>query len=1065
MADKALPDTRPDPRRGLALLRYFALASLLVLIGATLAVVMLLRWQSEKDLQNHVLDRATQLAAVVSHVMADSLARDEKAGPQGLDAAAVARAVAVATQALPALEVNVYTPEGGLIYGTGNDLPEGHNPADPAFQEARAGRAGAAIHHDPVLGGKLGEVVSAHVPLRAEAGGDVVGVLDLYFDSSETMASAEQSQGLVLVLGVAVMVIVYGSLYFIVRHANGILRRQMDAVEREVNERRRVAEALTVSEMRLRAVTDAVPALIARFDTSQRYLFANGAYSEWFGIAPEDLVGRTLPDHLGDAYAPMAEMVETALSGLAVTFETQIALPGETRHVRVAFMPQTVGPGIGAEVNGFFSMITDITDLKRLEDDLRHARDRMEGEVERRTLQLKESERRFRDMATATSDWFWETDAAHRFSWFSGEQLERAGINTGNLIGSTRIQFMAADIDPRLLAAHQADLDARRPFRDFTYHRYRSDGLRQYIRASGVPVFDQAGMFTGYRGTAADVTAQFQAEARAQQAESRLIEALESTPNGFLLWDQDDRLMLWNRGMLDIFPHLASVVRVGIPFQEMAQRALVRGDASEAELQARVDERIRTHASPSGVLEMQFDNERWVLVTERRTPDGLTVGVYTDVTERKRAELALSQSEADLRSLLKLTGDPVRSFPEKLSAIMRFGSRRYGLPIAILGRVDATANVLSVEEVVAPPGTLARGDIIELATAPCRHSLDQAAPVAIADAANNAMVSDCMVGGLKLRSYLGMRIRARGQTYGVLSFAGSEPRDPFTPSEIETLRLMTLWVGVELSHHLVEEDLRAAMGQAETANRTKSEFLANMSHELRTPLNAIIGFSEVMSQEVLGPISDQYRDYAGSIHDSGRHLLDIINDILDVSKIESGQLVLYDENVELPAVATASVRLVRERADRARITLVQDLPADLPPLCGDMRRLKQVFINLLSNAIKFTPPDGHVTISARTTSDGGLRVAVTDTGIGMRPEDIPLALTPFRQIDSGLARRHEGTGLGLPLTKALVELHGGTLAIHSTFGEGTEIRLWFPPSRVGGVDAQGAGEPEAVLTD
>ncbi|MFA7430996.1 MAG: ATP-binding protein [Rhodospirillaceae bacterium] len=868
----------------------------------------------------------------------------------------------------------------------------------------------------------------------------------------------EQDQGMMATLGGVMVLVVFGTLLAVLRRATTLLRRQTGKAGQEATERQRVAEALAASETRLRAVTDAVPALIAQFDADQTYLFANRAYSEWFGITPEDLVGRRLPDHLGDAYAPMAEMVETALSGLTVTFETRIALPEETRHVRVVFVPQVVGPGIGAEVSGFFSMITDITDLKRLEGDLRHARDRMEGEVERRTQQLKESERRFRDMATATSDWFWETDDAHRFSWFSGEQLGRAGIDTGGLIGYTRLEFLAADVDPRAIAVHQADLDARRPFRDFTYHRYRADGRRQYIRASGVPVFNGAGRFVGYRGTAADVTAQFQAEARAQQAESRLIEAIECAPNGFLLWDQDDRLMLWNRGMLDIFPHLAPIIRMGIPFEEMARHALRRAEDSDADVQARVAERLKSHRAPSGVLEMEINSDRWVITTERRTPDGLTVGVYTDVTERKRAELALAQSEADLRSLLKLTGDPVRSFPEKLSAILRFGSRRYGLPVAFLGRHDGASDTLDVEEVVAPPGTLARGDIIGTASSLCRHTLNQAAPLVLADCAGDAVLGGNMVGGKELRSYLGMRIRARGQTYGVLTFAGFDPRDDFTPSEIETLRLMTLWAGVELSHSLVEDELRAAMGQAETANRTKSEFLANMSHELRTPLNAIIGFSEVMAQQLLGPLSDQYRDYAGSIHDSGWHLLDIINDILDVSKIESGQLILYEEAVDLPAVTAASVRLVRERADRARVTLIQDLPAALPLLRGDQRRLKQVVINLLSNAVKFTPPEGRVTISACATADGGLRMSVTDTGIGMKPEDIPLALTPFRQIDSGLARRHEGTGLGLPLTKALVELHGGTLAIHSVFGKGTEIRLWFPPDRVGG----GAVMPEAV---
>jgi len=267
------------------------------------------------------------------------------------------------------------------------------------------------------------------------------------------------------------------------------------------------------------------------------------------------------------------------------------------------------------------------------------------------------------------------------------------------------------------------------------------------------------------------------------------------------------------------------------------------------------------------------------------------------------------------------------------------------------------------------------------------------------------------------------------------------------------------WVSGELTHAVAETELRAALTSAESANRTKSEFLANMSHELRTPLNAIIGFSEVMGTGVFGPLgNEKYRDYVGNIHDSGRHLLDIINDILDVSKIESGSMELLEETMTVSVVVAASIRLVRERALRGGITLKTDLPPHLPLLRGDSRRIKQILLNLLSNAVKFTPSGGTVCVSVERTPDGGLMLRVTDSGIGMKPEDIPLALIPFRQIDSGLARRHEGTGLGLPLTRALVELHDGQLNLSSRLGEGTEVRVWFPVHRLRETEQAPAGE-------
>ncbi|HYE48686.1 MAG TPA: ATP-binding protein [Azospirillaceae bacterium] len=246
-----------------------------------------------------------------------------------------------------------------------------------------------------------------------------------------------------------------------------------------------------------------------------------------------------------------------------------------------------------------------------------------------------------------------------------------------------------------------------------------------------------------------------------------------------------------------------------------------------------------------------------------------------------------------------------------------------------------------------------------------------------------------------------------------------------------------------------EEALVKAKEQSEFANRAKTEFLANMSHELRTPLNAIIGFSEIIGSQSLGPIDNpDYAEYARDIHESGRMLLDLINDILDLSKIEAGRKELNEHMVDLPRAMGSCLRLVKERAIRGGVTTALDVAEPLPRLRADEIALKQVLSNLLTNAVKFTPKGGSVTLSARVQPDGRLLVSVADTGIGIHPEDIPKAMEPFRQIEGPLTRSAGGAGLGLPLVRALVELHGGSFALESEPGRGTTAKVWLPADRL-----------------
>ena len=246
-----------------------------------------------------------------------------------------------------------------------------------------------------------------------------------------------------------------------------------------------------------------------------------------------------------------------------------------------------------------------------------------------------------------------------------------------------------------------------------------------------------------------------------------------------------------------------------------------------------------------------------------------------------------------------------------------------------------------------------------------------------------------------------------------------------------------------------ETELRLAKETAEIASRSKSEFLANMSHELRTPLNAIMGFAEILATEIFGTLGDvRYREYASDIHESGGHLLNLISDILDLSKIEAGKFDLYEQNVAIGDLIETVIRIVGGRAVAAGLSLRTEVDPDIPPMRADLRALKQILINLLSNAVKFSHQGDTVTVSAGMLPDGRLSLAVRDTGIGIPDTAVDRVMAPFEQVDSSLVRRRQGTGLGLPIVNALVDLHGGEFTLDSIVGVGTTATVSLPAWRV-----------------
>ncbi len=266
----------------------------------------------------------------------------------------------------------------------------------------------------------------------------------------------------------------------------------------------------------------------------------------------------------------------------------------------------------------------------------------------------------------------------------------------------------------------------------------------------------------------------------------------------------------------------------------------------------------------------------------------------------------------------------------------------------------------------------------------------------------------------------------------------------------EAARLRDYVAKLELARQQQDDStqkMRVALATAAQASQAKSEFLASLSHELRTPLNAVIGFSELMSTEACGPLGmSRYREYARDIHNSGKHLLAMINDMLDLARLDAGTMTLQEDICNPQEIVRQAIRMVTSQARKKNLSLLNDVPTGLPLVSADERRLRQVLINILANAIKFTPDGGTITARAEIGTDD-LTIAVTDTGIGIAPDMLDKALEPFGQIDASLAREHGGAGLGLPLSKQLMEMHGGSLSLESELNTGTTVKITIPASR------------------
>jgi signal transduction histidine kinase len=335
-------------------------------------------------------------------------------------------------------------------------------------------------------------------------------------------------------------------------------------------------------------------------------------------------------------------------------------------------------------------------------------------------------------------------------------------------------------------------------------------------------------------------------------------------------------------------------------------------------------------------------------------------------------------------------------------------------------------------------------------------------PVQLPDLADEQAFSVIQIRAVLLRlgyrSVLAVPLLSEQRILGVLT-VWRQAVGQFPDEVVNLLQTFASQSALAIQNARLFRELEAKSRELEVASRHKSEFLANMSHELRTPLNAIIGFSEVLAERMFGDVNEKQAEYLQDILSSGRHLLSLINDILDLSKVEAGRIELELGRFHLPTALDNALTLIRERATRHGITLTQTVAAEVGDIVADERKVKQILLNLLSNAVKFTPEGGRVGLTA-TAAEDVIRIAVSDTGIGIAPEDQAAIFEEFRQVGRDDAREQEGTGLGLTLAKKFVELHGGQIGVRSQVGQGSTFTFTLPVRPAGGSSSdQGGGGP------
>jgi PAS domain S-box-containing protein len=596
----------------------------------------------------------------------------------------------------------------------------------------------------------------------------------------------------------------------------------------------------------------------------------------------------------------------------------------------------------------------------------------------------------------------------------------------------------------------------------FELEAVRRDGI--LVPAEGWAHFirDAAGRPIEHLGVFRDITERRHTEEAIRESEERYRSLFDNANDSILTFTLDgvvtsvnrayERLTGWTRD--ELIGLNWGVLIAPVDRERMADRTrrALAGEKLSSLFEVRTLCKDGRDVPLEGRTRMQRDREGRPMAFQ---------GIYRDITERKRAEEALRQSEDRYRAMFA-EAEERRQVLDRLYRVMASMQVSLNSQDRLRGFVEGVHEVLGFDrfyvalaspdrevfEVVAAAGVEMFERLpLSPAAGPLYHAFVTRHPLAVLTDEDLQHVPP--VGAdyrdrtyFRSRRFIVAPLIAGDRVIGVASADNKTTRRPITPANVELFTLVSQQLATALEEARLYAEIERKSAQLELASRHKSEFLANMSHELRTPLNSIIGFSEVLGERMFGDLNGKQEEYLNDICTSGKHLLSLINDILDLSKIEAGRMELEVTTFDLPQAIDDAVTLMRERAGQRGIVLQAEVAEPVRDIRADERKVKQVLLNLLSNAIKFTPAGGRVEVRA-TQTDGSIEVSVSDTGVGIAPEDQETVFEEFRQVGASAAK-HEGTGLGLALCRKFLELHGGTIWVKSQLGSGSTFTFTIP---------------------